>query len=116
MNIRWLYVLVHGRKPKRMPRRLRREKPIRDWQYRAWIRTLPSAVSGQYGCEAAHTGSDGGTSQKASDTTCIPLTPEEHREYHRIGRREFERRHELHIDRLVRDLNRIWMLGRKEAA
>jgi hypothetical protein len=80
------------------PRETRREQPARDWEYRAWIRTLPCAVCGstRY-VEAAHTGSDGGMSQKSSDHSCVPLCRSCHTAgpngYHRIGKREFERRH-----------------------
>ena len=41
--------------------------------------------------EAAHTGSDGGMSQKASDYSCVPLCADCHTQapaaYHRIGKR-----------------------------
>jgi hypothetical protein len=40
---------IRTRKPKRKARR----GPARDAKYRAWIRTLPSVVSGRMGCEAA---------------------------------------------------------------
>jgi hypothetical protein len=60
------------------------------------------------GCEAAHTGDDGGMSQKPSDFTCIPLTPAEHIEYHLVGREEFERRHGIDCRDLVRNLNHAW--------
>ncbi len=82
--------------------------PARNWKYRAWIRTLPSCVSGLMGCEAAHTGTDGGMRQKASDYSCVPLTPEEHREYHQIGKQEFEAIHEVCFADEVEKLKRIW--------
>lgn len=84
-------------------------KPKRNWKYRQWIRTLPSAVSGiEGGIEAAHTGGDGGMSMKASDYSCIPLTVEEHREYHQIGKSAFEAKHNLDCAVLVRRLNAVW--------
>jgi hypothetical protein len=94
--------------------RKRRTSRARDWRYRAWIRSLPSAVSGYRGSEAAHTGTDGGMSMKASDFSCIPLTPEEHREYHRIGKRAFERKHEIDCQRIVERLNEIWVRYSRE--
>ena len=103
----WLMFAVHGRKAPRRPRR-RRSSPARSWKYRAWIRSLPSAVSGAIGCEAAHTGSDGGMALKASDYSCIPLTFTEHREYHQVGRAEFERLHQVNCRELVRRLNHDW--------
>lgn len=109
MNRRRLYFLVHGVRPKRRaPRRWSARKPARSWKYRAWIRSLPSAVSGQLGCDAAHTGSDGGMGMKASDYSCIPLTRIEHLRYHALGRDQFCALHGLDIDALVRRLNHDW--------
>ena len=102
-----------GRKP---PQKARRASPARDRKYRAWIRSLPSAVSGKGPCEACHTGSDGGASMKASDYSCIPLIPEEHREYHWIGKPAFEQKYRLDCEGLVRRLNREWKLMQRSAA
>jgi hypothetical protein len=93
-----LMYLVHGRKPRRRSprRRAAGRGPIRDWKYRSWIRTLPCAACGStHRVEAAHTGSDGGMRQKASDTSCVPLCHDCHQaapvSYHR-------RREEMGID------------------
>jgi hypothetical protein len=99
---------IWGREPQRAPRRRQRRGPARNYRYRGWIRSLPSAVSGEAGCDACHTGRFHGMGQKASDYTCIPLTREEHLEYHARGRQEFEARHDLDIQVLVRRLNRCW--------
>lgn len=96
----------HGRRSPR--RRPAGRGASRNWRYRAWIRTLPSAVSGAEGCEAAHTGDDGGMAMKASDYSCIPLTVEEHREYHRVGRAAFERRNGIDCRELTKRLNHDW--------
>jgi len=69
---------------------------------------LPSAVSGSHACQAAHTGGDGGTGQKSSDYTCIPLTWPEHLEYHLVGRAQFERLHGIDCAQLVRALKHAW--------
>src|ERR1035438_9919881 len=49
--------------------------------------------------EAAHTGTDGAMSQKASDYSCDSLCSDCHTRasgaYHRIGKRAFEQRHGL---------------------
>ena len=89
-SLTWLYVAVHGERPKRRSprRRLFLRGPVRDRRYLAWIRTLPCAYCGTtYGVEAAHTGSDGGMRQKASDTSCVPLCNDCHQaapvSYHR---------------------------------
>ena len=111
MNPRWLYLQVHERFPaRRAPALPASRGPLRDWRYRAWIRSLPSAVSGRYGCEAAHTGTDGGMGLKPSDSTCVPLTPDEHREYHQIGKAAFERGYGLNLTALVRRLRRDWFV------
>ena len=49
-----------------------------------------------------------GMSMKASDFTCVSLTPAEHREYHRIGREAFELLHGISFRSIVKDLNRAW--------
>jgi hypothetical protein len=112
----WLMLKVHGARPvhRRRPRRSRRCSPARNYRYKAWIRTLPSAVSGQLGCEAAHTGSDGGMSMKSSDYSCIPLTFAEHAEYHRIGRGAFEQRFAIDCRAIVKRLNHAWFAYAQE--
>ena len=106
---RYLRYAIHGETTHtRAPRRpARRCKPARSWKYRAWIRSLPSVISGKMGCDAAHTGDDGGTAQKASDFTCVPLTRDEHDELHR-GRRDFEELHHVDLAALVERLNHDW--------
>ena len=118
---RWLMKEVHGidigRKP---PERARSAKgPARSWRYRAWIRTLPCAVCGaEYGVEAAHTGADGGLRQKASDYSCVPLCSDHHTaaadSYHRLGREEFARRHDVDLKSLIRSLHHCWFAYSRE--
>ena len=106
----FLMYAVHGVNTpyaRRTRHRVRRG-PARSWKYRAWIRSLPSVVSGWDGCEAAHTGDDGGMGQKAADYSCIPLTPIEHRRYHQIGRDRFELRFGISCRELVKRLNQLW--------
>jgi hypothetical protein len=111
---RWLYFQIHGRKPPQRARRSARRGPARDAKYRAWIRTQPSVVSGQYGCEACHTKNNGMRS-KGPDSTCVPLTRAEHREYD-AGRAAFERKYGVVMADKVRELNSRWKLGKEEAA
>jgi hypothetical protein len=92
---------------RRAPKKRRTSCP-RDYRYKAWIRTLPSAVSGYHGCEAAHTGSDGGAKMKASDYSCIPLTALEHAEYHQIGKLSFERKYGIDCAAIVERCNGLW--------
>lgn len=63
---------------------------FKDEKHLAFIRTLPSVVSGKLGCEACHirAGSPAhnkkatGKAQKPSDCWVLPLTPDEHRDQH----------------------------------
>ncbi len=122
----WLAREVLGKKPpqlayKAIPKKRKgppRKGPARSEDYKAWIKQQPSVLSGQYGCDPAHTGKDGGMSMKASDYSCIPLTRAEHEQYHQLGRERFARRHGLRLGRLVRELNRAYRLerGRGRAA
>src|ERR1035438_9571510 len=72
----------------------------RNEDYKAWVRTLPYCACGvENRSEAAHTGSDGGMSMKASDYSCVPLCADCHTRtpgaYHRVGKRAFEQRYEI---------------------
>jgi hypothetical protein len=62
--------------------------------------------------EAAHTGTDGGMSMKASDYSCVPLCPDCHTRapgaYHRIGKQAFEREQGLSFAALAAQLQREW--------
>lgn len=122
---RWLMREVHGveipRKPAQKSFSALGKPPARNWKYKAWVRSLPCAVCGvQPAGEAAHTGSDGGMSQKASDYSCVPLCCDCHTQgeesYHRIGRERFEAAHGLDIADLVKRLNHAWFKGLKEPA
>ena len=113
LNLQSLVWLVLGRNLETKPRRVERRGPSRDSRYRAWIRTLPcAACSSRWLVEAAHTGSDGGTSQKASDYSCVPLCRDCHTggrtAYHRIGRLEFERLYRISFADVVGVLTERW--------
>ena len=103
---RWLHYAVHGDRRPRAPRRHPRRGPARNWRYRAWIRTLPSVVSGGMGCEACHTVNNG-MSSKGPCYSCVPLTPEEHRKYD-ASRKAFEKRHCVSMAAVVARLNHDW--------
>jgi len=112
-DIRTVLWLVLGRKQGSRPRRAQRRGPTRNATYRAWIRTQPCVACGsKRNVEAAHTGSDGGMSQKAGDYSCVPLCWTCHTggrsAYHRIGRRAFERTNGIALEELVDELNRLW--------
>lgn len=102
---------IHGvETPRKPPRRAIHAsgKPVRDRKYLAWIRTLPCAHCGShYQVEAAHTGSDGGMRQKASDTSAVPLC----HDCHQAARISYHRnRAAMGIDweALVRRLNDVY--------
>lgn len=108
---------IHGieipRKPPQKASVLGAKKTARSWRYLAWIRSLPCASCGQDPAgEAAHTGSDGGMSMKASDYSAVPLCPNCHSmssdSYHVLGRDDFERRHSLDLAAIRKRLNRLW--------
>ena len=114
----YLAYVIWGRK---LPKRERigprpgppRKGPARDEEYKAWIRTLACCACGVSGrSEAAHTGTDGGMSMKASDYSCVPLCAECHTRgpmaYHRIGKRAFERVHGLRFASIAARLRREW--------
>lgn len=105
---KWLAREIHGRILPRKPPQTERRGPARDEAYRAWIRTLPCcACNSTQNVEAAHTGSDGGMTQKASDYSCVPLCADCHRlgpgAYHGLNSsaREFERRRGLDLQALA---------------
>jgi hypothetical protein len=72
-------------------------KPIRkrDEAYLRWIRLQASCVSGQTPCEAHHVREDGhgGMGTKPDDSRVVPLTRDEHRDFHEIGKEAFELKH-----------------------
>lgn len=66
------------------------QKRIKDDGHLAFIRTLPSVISGEFGCEACHVRygdpryrkKHTGGQQKPDDAWTVPLTPAEHRDQH----------------------------------
>jgi len=118
---RWLMREVHGVEiPRKPPKRATTgtRKPARSWKYRAWIRSLPCAGCGlEPAGEAAHTGTDGGMSQKASDFTCVPLCRDCHTQapgaYHRVGKQAFESARNVRFSELVKRLNWIWFASQR---
>ena len=113
MTTAQIYYAVTGRRPpRRSPRRRSGRGPARNFKYRSWVRSLPCARCGStYRVEAAHTGSDGGMSQKSSDYSVIPLCFDCHQaapdSYHR-DREAFEARLQSTIPGLVKQLNSLW--------
>lgn len=79
----------------------KKTRRIEDPAHLAFIRKLPSVISGQYGCEACHirTGSAlhkkkwTGGQQKPDDCWTLPMTPAEHKAQHSENELAFYRRH-----------------------
>ena len=76
-----------------------------DEEFQAFVRKLPSALSGQAPCVFAHyrTAANSGIGIKP-EFSGIPLTPDEHAEQHRIGTFAFMPRSwwEREVDRHLR--------------
>lgn len=78
-------------------------KRIVDDRHLAFIRLLPSAVSGQQPCEACHIRAGSavhrkkhtGGQQKPDDFWTLPLTAAEHKDQHSGDELSFWRRHEI---------------------
>jgi hypothetical protein len=97
-----------------------RKGPARDEEYKAWIREHPCYACGKRApSEAAHTGTDGGLSMKASDYSCIPLCSDCHTQapyaYHRIGKRRFEQHFGVDCAGLAVALQCKWKARRSQA-
>jgi cell division inhibitor SulA len=75
----------------------------------AWVRSLPSVVTGMRPCVNAHVRS-GGTGRKADACWIVPLTGEEHAELHRIGQRSFAAKYRIDLETKAADIERLWQL------
>jgi hypothetical protein len=95
---------------------------IKDERHLAFIRTLPSVLSGAFGCEACHIRygdpmyrkKHTGKSQKPDDAWTLPLTPDEHRNQHDNNEREWWRAQGIDPLRLAQQLYAV--TGNSEAA
>lgn len=64
--------------------------------YRDWVKTLPSCISGQYGVDCHHIKGRGcGGTVKPSDLLTMPLTREEHTEFHNMGWESWEKKYNV---------------------
>jgi len=104
---------VHARKPQPRAASSTGNGPPRDAAYLGGIREMPCIACGIGDrSEAAHTGTDGRMSQKASDYSCVPLCGNCHARaagaYHRIGKQAFEEQHGLSFVQSVERLNKEW--------
>lgn len=114
--LRWM---VFEERVRRSPNhRAVRRGPARDDDYKAFIRRQPCCACGVTPAQAAHTGRDGGMSQKSSDYSCVPLCHGCHTTgasaYHRVGRQEFERLHRIDLEVVGEGLFTEWSAIRWE--
>lgn len=97
-------------------------KRITDDKHLAFIRTLPSVISGAYGCDACHIRygdpvyrkKHTGVQQKPDDAWTVPMTRDEHREQHDGDERAFWQRQGIDPLRVARELYHV--TGQTEAA
>lgn len=79
----------------------RSQRRMKDDAHLAFIRTLPSVISGEIGCEACHVRygdpiyrkKHTGKAQKPDDAWTVPLTPSEHRDQHDGNEKAWWERH-----------------------
>jgi hypothetical protein len=92
-----------------------REQPERNPAYQRFIRQFPCIGCGKtWGIEAMHTGPHG-TSQKASDKSCLPGCHQCHLEYDKDPRWFLEKR-QLDREELVAMFNGFWEANLKGRA
>ena len=117
--------------PKKRKGGARKCKAWRSPEYMRWISQLPCcmcvpivrflATYGDTGIrlsDPAHSGSDGGTSMKSSDSSCIPLCRMHHNQFDgqekcpsgEVGRAAFIRYYGLPVDDIVAELNHEWTI------
>lgn len=93
----------------------RAEKPVRDPEYRRFIKRLPcSACLKTWGIDPAHTGPHG-IAQKACDLKCIPLCRKCHNAFD-SDPRGFADIHNLDIPRLIARFNQFYFEKIRKAA
>ena len=89
-------VITHFKKPRNPHKKLRAKsasrRPGMDPNHVKMVATLPSCISGKYPCDAHHlrVRAERGTSLRATDRWCVPLTREEHNECHKLGSKREE--------------------------
>lgn len=100
----------------------KKTRRMEDPMHLAFIRKLPSVISGEYGCEACHIRAASavhrkkftGMGQKADDCWVLPLTPSEHKAQHSVNEMEFWRSHGIDPHELAARLYEV--TGNTESA
>lgn len=85
----------------------RGQKPVRDPEYRRFVKKLPCAVCLKtWNVDPCHTGGHG-TGQKSCDLSCIPLCRKHHDEFD-AAPRSFAEKHGLDVPALIAKLNQFY--------
>jgi hypothetical protein len=96
--------------PQRLANRQRRTDERVCASHRAWVRrhycSVPGCQRTPIECAHVRSAGDGGMGMKPSDKWAISLCDLHHREQHRIGEREFERRHAIDLVAIAREFAR----------
>jgi hypothetical protein len=80
-------------------RRAKEAIEVRNEPHLKFVASLPSVISGRFGCQAAHVSyadprfgkPERGKGKKADDVFTVPLTPQEHADQHNCNEREWWR-------------------------
>jgi len=73
-----------------------KEESFRSREYISWVKSLPSIISGMPAHDAHHIKGRGyGGGVKVSDLMSIPLTRQEHTEFHAMGWKSWEAKYNV---------------------
>lgn len=87
-------------------------EPFRSKLYRRYVASLPSVVSERPSDDPHHIKRPGfGGTVKCSDLFCIPLTRDEHDEFHRMGWCDWEELHGNQMEHALRTIERAFRDG-----
>jgi hypothetical protein len=95
------------RNPERAARNL--ERAYGPEERRAWVKSLPSVVSGGGPCVNAHV-KNGGMSRKADAEWIVPLTSAEHDEYDQQGHDSFELKYRIDMAAAAQNIEARWQV------
>lgn len=93
-----------------------KQKPAKKADYLSFIRSLPCAVTGRYGVEAAHVSYAAphylhygrGKGHKADDRWALPLSPDAHRDQHSHNEKEWWQRQGINPHELALTIFGAW--------
>ncbi len=89
-----------------------KQKAWRCRKYLDWVKEQPSCVSGLPADDAHHIKGHGlGGTVKAPDWAAIPLTREEHTNYHFIGLSRWEEKHGSQLEHVAKTLGKAIQAG-----